>query len=410
MSSRVAWLGMAARPFYQRYARAVLGRLGKGGFAAACAIFTLAAAPAGARVVDFPLQLDHAFVRQRMVETLFDGEGETTRVWRDASRCNDVMLAHPRLSARDGKLHVVADFDAKLGAPVGNWCVNATRRKGILDAALEARLHPTVPIVEFRVVESELLDADGKKRFTGALWDWVRAQVHPHLETMRIDLYQPVTELKTFLPVLFPGSDFARVKKLIDSLALSDVVVSEPGISLRVRLDVPDPQVSRSPQDREAVAQRGEAERSVGPREEGKASEDQKAGSEPDPALEPRWVQLARASDFPRDGGRTVKYGAVQLAVFHFASRGEWYATQAQCPHRKDMVLGRGLLGSQAGEPKVACPLHKKTFSLATGKGLSDSQYAIRTFPVEVRGSDVYALLPPEDALAGQEISTCAVS
>jgi GTP-binding protein len=33
-------------------------------------------------------------------------------------------------------------------------------------------------------------------------------------------------------------------------------------------------QVARSPQDREAVAQRGEAERSVGPREGGKASED----------------------------------------------------------------------------------------------------------------------------------------
>ena len=105
-----------------------------------------------------------------------------------------------------------------------------------------------------------------------------------------------------------------------------------------------------------------------------------------------------------------MKYGAVQLAVFHFASRGEWYATQAQCPHRKDMVLGRGLLGSQAGEPKVACPLHKKTFSLATGKGLSDPQYAIRTFPVEVRGEDVFAFLPPEDALAAQEISRCDVS
>ena len=205
----------------------------------ALALIALAAAPASARVVDFPLSLDHAFVRQRMIETLFDGEGETTRVWRDASHCNDVMLAHPRLSARDGKLHVVADFDAKLGAPVGNWCVNATRRKGILDAALEARLHPTVPIVEFRVVGSELLDPDGKKRLTGALWDWVRAQVHPHLETMRIDLFQPVSELKTFLPVLFPGSDFARVKKLIDSLALSDVVVSAQAISVRVRLDVP---------------------------------------------------------------------------------------------------------------------------------------------------------------------------
>ena len=35
------------------------------------------------------------------------------------------------------------------------------------------------------------------------------------------------------------------------------------------------PQVARSPQGREAAAQRGEAERSVGPREGGKPSEDQ---------------------------------------------------------------------------------------------------------------------------------------
>jgi hypothetical protein len=177
-----------------------------------------------------------------MVETLFDGEGESTRVWRDASQCNDVGLAHPKLSERDGKLHVVADFDAKLGAPVGNWCLNATRRKGILDAALEARLHPTLPIVEFRVVSSDLLDTDGKKRFVGSLWDWVRAQVHPHLETLRIDLYQPVSELKTFLPVLFPGTDLERAKKLIESTALSNVVVAGQGITLRVKLDVPEPE------------------------------------------------------------------------------------------------------------------------------------------------------------------------
>src|SRR5215470_11506077 len=37
-------------------------------------------------------------------------------------------------------------------------------------------------------------------------------------------------------------------------------------------------QVSRGPQGREVVAQRGEAERSVGPREGGKASEGHRAG------------------------------------------------------------------------------------------------------------------------------------
>jgi hypothetical protein len=204
------------------------------------------AVPASARVVEFPIPLDHAFVRQRVLETLFDGPDETTRVWRDPSQCNDVVLKHPRLSGRDAKLHLVADFDTKLGAPVGNWCLNATRRKGILDATLEPRLHPKLPIVEFQVVNSELLDPDGQKRFTGAIWDWVRSQVHPQLETIKVDLYQPVNELKTFLPVLFPGSDLARVKKLIESLALASVAVSEQGIALRVKLDVPEPEAGEA--------------------------------------------------------------------------------------------------------------------------------------------------------------------
>jgi soluble lytic murein transglycosylase-like protein len=232
--------------------------------ALALALCALAAAPARARVVEFPLPVDLAFVRQRMIETLFDGKGETTNAWHDASQCNDVILAHPRLSARDGKLHVVADFDAKLGAPMGTWCLNATRRRGLLDAALEPHVNASVPIVEFRVVQSELLDADGQKRFTGAIWEWVRAQVHPHLETIRIDLFQPISELKTFLPVLFPGSDFARVKKLIDSLALTNVTVAGQGVTLRVRLDI-EPQVSRS---------------------EPKASEDHR-GTAPKPARSP---------------------------------------------------------------------------------------------------------------------------
>ena len=123
----------------------------------------------------------------------------------------------------------------------------------------------------------------------------------------------------------------------------------------------------------------------------------------PDPAPPPlaelgddaTWVRVAAVSDVPRDGGVTYRHGALAVAVFHFASRNAWYATQAVCPHRKDAVLGRGLLGSQGGVPKVACPLHKKTFSLETGEGLSDPTYSVRTFPVELRGDEVWVQLPP---------------
>lgn len=112
------------------------------------------------------------------------------------------------------------------------------------------------------------------------------------------------------------------------------------------------------------------------------------------------WVRVARASEVPRDGGITVRIGDAQIAVFHFASRDAWYACQAMCPHRGDMVLGRGLLGTQGDEPKVACPMHKKTFSLENGAGLADPHYRIATFPVEVRDGEVYVALQPKPAAA----------
>jgi nitrite reductase (NADH) large subunit len=116
-------------------------------------------------------------------------------------------------------------------------------------------------------------------------------------------------------------------------------------------------------------------------------------------AEELTWVGVGRVGDFPDDGGATVKYGKSQLAVFNLASRSEWYATQNMCPHRKAFVLARGIVGAAAGETKVACPLHKKTFSLSTGKSLQGEEYRIRTFPVRIVGDEVQLLLPPEGVL-----------
>jgi nitrite reductase (NADH) large subunit len=112
-----------------------------------------------------------------------------------------------------------------------------------------------------------------------------------------------------------------------------------------------------------------------------------------------RWVPVGFADDFPVDGGATVKYGKSQIAVFNFAGRGQWYATQNMCPHKKAFVLSRGIIGTFGDEPKVACPLHKKTFSLETGASLQGEEYRIQTFPVKVENGRVYVELPPPEML-----------
>jgi nitrite reductase (NADH) large subunit len=119
----------------------------------------------------------------------------------------------------------------------------------------------------------------------------------------------------------------------------------------------------------------------------------------PEPEL--RWVTVGKVWSFPRDGGAAIKYGKTQIAVFNFTSRGEWYATQNMCPHRREFVLSRGMIGDTGGKPKVACPVHKKTFLLETGQCTSagDHQYSVRVFPVKVDGDDVYLQLPPIEEL-----------
>jgi nitrite reductase (NADH) small subunit len=102
------------------------------------------------------------------------------------------------------------------------------------------------------------------------------------------------------------------------------------------------------------------------------------------------WFLACSVADVPLNGGVCVKYNEQQIALFHFSRRDEWYATQNECPHRKQMALSRGMIGTQGEEPKVACPFHKKTFSLKTGECLSGDECAIKTYAVKVEDGKVF--------------------
>ncbi|MCB9925174.1 MAG: nitrite reductase small subunit NirD [Planctomycetaceae bacterium] len=119
------------------------------------------------------------------------------------------------------------------------------------------------------------------------------------------------------------------------------------------------------------------------------------------------WVKVGITSDFPADGGAAIKCGDVQLAVYNFTSRGEWYACQNMCPHKNAFVLSRGIIGNTGKTPKVACPLHTEPFSLQTGESLSGEGFAVEVFPVKVEGNGAFLLLPPKsqlDALLSTEL------
>jgi len=106
------------------------------------------------------------------------------------------------------------------------------------------------------------------------------------------------------------------------------------------------------------------------------------------------WIKACKTSDIPENGGAAVLINGEQIAIYNFTVRNEWYATQNLCPHKMQEVLSRGMIGSQGEdcEPKVACPFHKKTFSLKTGACLSGDDYKISTYEVKVEGEYLFIL------------------
>lgn len=106
------------------------------------------------------------------------------------------------------------------------------------------------------------------------------------------------------------------------------------------------------------------------------------------------WYRAAPVDVFPENGGACIRYKDHQVAVFNFTRRNEWYACQNMCPHKMQMALSRGIIGSADNLPKVACPFHKKTFSLKTGECLNADECSIETYPVRVEDGYVYVGFP----------------
>ena len=102
------------------------------------------------------------------------------------------------------------------------------------------------------------------------------------------------------------------------------------------------------------------------------------------------WFRVGFVSDFPENGGACIKYKTRQIAVYNFTRKDKWYACQNLCPHKMEMVLSRGMIGDAEGIPKIACPLHKKTYSLEDGSNLNGDDLNIAVYPVKIQDENVY--------------------
>ncbi len=103
---------------------------------------------------------------------------------------------------------------------------------------------------------------------------------------------------------------------------------------------------------------------------------------------EAEWISVCATSDIPREHGVAALLRCGQIAVFRTYDD-QFYALDNRDPWTGANVLSRGIVGSRAGRPTVASPLHKQVFELSTGSCLDDPAKSVTAYAVRVSDDGV---------------------
>jgi 3-phenylpropionate/trans-cinnamate dioxygenase ferredoxin subunit len=94
---------------------------------------------------------------------------------------------------------------------------------------------------------------------------------------------------------------------------------------------------------------------------------------------------ICAVAEIPDGGSRLVERGGRKIALFRIGD--EVFAFAAACPH-KDGPLWEGQVSTKRCE--VICPWHRFRFDLRSGKSVTYDKLVARTYPVSVRGGQVF--------------------
>ena len=104
--------------------------------------------------------------------------------------------------------------------------------------------------------------------------------------------------------------------------------------------------------------------------------------------LTARWLRAARVDDVRRSGRLAAHLDGHAVALF--ASDGRIYAVDNRCPH-----MGFPLDRGSVADGILTCHWHHARFDLAGGGTFDQFADDVRSYPVEIRGDDVYVDLAP---------------
>lgn len=99
---------------------------------------------------------------------------------------------------------------------------------------------------------------------------------------------------------------------------------------------------------------------------------------------ESMWIDVCALDDIVPGSAVAAMLFGVQVALVRPRRSTQVYALSNFDPFSRAFVIARGIVGDRAGEPKIASPIYKQNFSLATGECLDDPKVRLPVYATRI--------------------------
>lgn len=210
--------------------------------------------------INVPLTLDHSFLRNLLLEKIYTDPNRTALIFDPDNECSSIVLSDPQIGSDAGRIRVVTAVNARLGHSIAGRCWHLPHWRGLVEIFKKPHILPERPTIELRIEDSNFLDSEGNKPIiTGTLWDWIKQHVHPRLDRLKVDLNPSLQEIQELVPLMISRTD--TVQRSIESVRITDPQTTEHGVTINLRIDIPDRSVEPRILPAEPALTAAEAER-----------------------------------------------------------------------------------------------------------------------------------------------------
>jgi Transglycosylase SLT domain len=197
----------------------------------------LAAVPASAVEVTFPLTVDYDVLRTALRKHLGAATGGALELWRTPDGCGTFVVRDPVLEPADKRLRITGPASATAGLPLLGWCFASITWTGHAEIVARPELGHDWQL-RFRDIDFQLYDGARRPATVATrLWTVIRDWSAAELESFSFDLGPPVEEVRMLLRSF--STPTGGLATALQTLRPRELAVEPDAVRLRVAVDLP---------------------------------------------------------------------------------------------------------------------------------------------------------------------------